>query len=67
LKQLQCVLVEQRRVAEQEKVALQAKFEEKIAHMQQEKKQLLAEKLEVKEAVNRALRFVIDLELQVED
>jgi hypothetical protein len=35
--------------------------------MQQEKQQLLAEKLEVKEAVNRALHSVIGLEPQPED
>jgi hypothetical protein len=37
------------------------------AQMQQEKEQLLAEQLEVKEAVNRALRSVTGLELQAED
>jgi hypothetical protein len=58
LKQLQGVLVEQHRVAEQEKDALQAKLEEEKTQMQQEKEQLLAEKLEVREAVNRALRSV---------
>jgi hypothetical protein len=62
LKQVQGVLVEQCRVAEQEKVSLQAKFEEEKAQMQQEKEQLLAEQLEVKEAVNRALRSVTGLE-----
>jgi hypothetical protein len=35
--------------------------------MQQEKEQLLAEKLKVKEAVNKELRFVKGLEAQVED
>jgi hypothetical protein len=55
LKQVQEVLVEQCRLAEQEKVSLQTKFEEEKAQIQQEKEQLLAEQLEVKEAVNRAL------------
>jgi hypothetical protein len=67
LKQVQGIIVEQHRVAEQEKVALQAKFEEEKVQMQQEKEQLLAEKLEVKEAVNRALCSVIGLEPQAED
>jgi hypothetical protein len=62
LKQVQGVIIEQRRVAEQEKVSLQAKFEEEKAQMQQEKEQLLAEQLEVKEAVNRALCSVTGLE-----
>jgi hypothetical protein len=35
--------------------------------IQQGKEQLLAEKLEVKEAVNRALRSVTVLEIKVED
>jgi hypothetical protein len=35
--------------------------------MQQEKEQLLAEKLEVKEAVNRELHSMIGLEPQEED
>jgi hypothetical protein len=67
LKQVQGIIVEQHRVAEQEKVSLQAKFEEEKAQMQQEKEQLLAEQLEVKEAVNRALHSVTGLEPQAED
>jgi hypothetical protein len=67
LKQVQGDIVEQRRIAEQEKVSLQAKFEAEKAQMQQEKEQLLAEQLEVKEAVNRALHSVTGLELQAED
>jgi hypothetical protein len=43
LKQVQGVIVEQHRVAEHEKVALRAKFEEEKVQMQQEKEQLLAE------------------------
>jgi hypothetical protein len=42
------------------------KFDEEKAQMQQEKEQLLAEKLEVKEAVNRALRSVTVLEIKAE-
>jgi hypothetical protein len=67
LKQVQGDIVEKHRILEQEKVSLQAKFEEKKSQMQQEKEQLLVEKLEVKEAVNRALSSMIGLELQVED
>jgi hypothetical protein len=67
LKQVQGVLVEQCRLAEQEKVSLQMKFEKEKTQIQQEKEQLLAEQLEVKEAVNRALRSVTGLEPQAED
>jgi hypothetical protein len=42
------------------------KFEEEKTQIQQEKEQLLAEKLEVK-VVNKELFFVIGLEPQVED
>jgi hypothetical protein len=59
---VQGVIVEQHRVAEPEKVALQEKFEEEKVHMQQEKVQLLVEQLEVKEAVNRALHSTTILE-----
>jgi hypothetical protein len=67
LVQVQGVLVEQRRAAEQEKSALQAKFDEEKAQLQQGKEQLLAEQLEVKEAVNRALRSVTIIEVKAED
>jgi hypothetical protein len=43
------------------------KFDEEKSQMQQGKEQLLAEQLEVKEAVNRALRSVTVLEIKVED
>jgi hypothetical protein len=52
---------------EQDKVSLQTKFEEEKAHIQHEKEQLLVEKLEVKEAVNRELHSVTCLEPKVED
>jgi hypothetical protein len=67
LVQVQGVLVEQRRAFEQEKSALQAKFDEEKAQLQQGKEQLLAEQLEVKEAVNRALRSVTIIEVKAED
>jgi hypothetical protein len=67
LKQVRGIIIEQQRVVEQEKVSLQAKFEEEKAQMQQGKEQLLAEKLKVKEAVNKSLCSVIGLEPQAED
>jgi hypothetical protein len=67
LKKVQGVLIEQHRVADQEKVSLQVKFEEEKVQMQQEREQLLAEQLELKEAVNRALLSMTRLELQEED
>jgi hypothetical protein len=67
LTQVQGVLIEQHSVAEQEKLSLQAKFDEEKMQLQQEKEQLLMEQLEVKEAVNRALRSVTVLEIKAED
>jgi hypothetical protein len=67
LKQVQGVLVEQCRATEQENISLQEKFDEEKAQIQQGKEQLLAEQLEVKEAVNRALRSVTVIEIKVED
>jgi hypothetical protein len=67
LKQVQEVLVEQCRLAEQEKVSLQTKFEGEKAQIQQEKEYCLTKKLEVKEAVNRELHSVIGLETKAED
>jgi hypothetical protein len=66
LKQVQGVLIEQHQVEEQEKVSLWAKFEEEKTQMQQEKEQLLAKQLEVKEAINRALHPVTGLDPQEE-
>jgi hypothetical protein len=43
------------------------KFDEETTQLQQEKEQFLAEQLEVKEAVNRALRFVTVLEIKAKD
>jgi hypothetical protein len=67
LKQVQKVVIEKRRVAQQEKASLQTKFEEEKAQIQQEKEQLLAEQVGVKEAVSRALRSVTGLEKKEED
>jgi hypothetical protein len=64
---VQGLIIEQQRVAEQEMVALQENFEEDKVQMQQEKEQLLAEQLEVKEAVNISICSVMGLETQEED
>jgi hypothetical protein len=58
LKQVQGLLVEQCQATEHEIIALQAKFDEEKAQLQQGKEHLLMEKLEVKEAFFRALRSV---------
>jgi hypothetical protein len=47
---------------QQEKDDLQANFAEDRAQIQKEKEQLLANQIEVKEAVTRALCFVMGLE-----
>jgi hypothetical protein len=67
LKQAQEEMVEQRRVAQQEKVSFQTKFEEDRAQIQQEKEQLLTEQVGIREAVSRALRSVTGLEKKEED
>jgi hypothetical protein len=67
LTQVQGVLVEKHSAAEHEKLALQVKFDEEKAQVQQEKEQLLMEQLEVNEVVNRELRYVTVLEIKAED
>jgi hypothetical protein len=67
LKQVKKVVIEKHRVAQQEKVSLQTKFEEEKAQIQQEKEKLLTEQLRVKEAVSRALHSVTGLEKKVEE
>jgi hypothetical protein len=67
LTQVQGVLIEKHSAAEQENLSLQAKFDEEKAQLQQEKEQFLAEQLEVKEAINRALHSVTVLEIKAED
>jgi hypothetical protein len=61
------VLLEQRSTAEWENLALQAKWDEEKEQLQQSKEQLLAEQLEVKEMVNRALRYVTVVEVKTEE
>jgi hypothetical protein len=60
-------LLEQCSNVEQEKLSLQTKWEEEKAEIQQSKEQLLTEKLEIKELVNRALHSVIVIEFQTEE
>jgi hypothetical protein len=67
LTQVQGVLVEQRSATEQEKSALQEKWNDEKAQLQQGKEQLLAEQLEVKEVVNRALHSVTVIEVQTKE
>jgi hypothetical protein len=67
LTQVQGVLVEKHSVAEREKLALEEKFDEEKSQLQQEKEQLLAEQLKVKEMVNRELRSMTVVEVKAED
>jgi VIT1/CCC1 family predicted Fe2+/Mn2+ transporter len=67
LKKEQEEVIEQCRFAQQENDDLQTKFEEERAQIQQEKEKLLAEKVEVKEAVSRALHSVTGLDQKEED
>jgi hypothetical protein len=67
LAQVQGDLVEQRSTAEWENLSLQAKWDEEKSQLQQSKEQLLAEQLEVKEMVHRALRSVTVVEVKTEE
>jgi hypothetical protein len=67
LTQVQGALEEQCSAAEREKLALQAKFDEEKAQLQQEKEHLLAEKLKVKELVNKALFSMTVVEVKTEE
>jgi hypothetical protein len=66
LKQEKEEALEQLRVAQQEKVDVQAKFEEDKEKMQKKKDQLLVEQTVVREAVTRELLYVPGL-AQVEE
>jgi hypothetical protein len=59
---VQKLVIEKRRIVQQEKVALQTKFEEEKAQIQQEKEQFFTEHLEVKESVGRELHSMTGLE-----
>jgi len=67
LKQAQQEMVDQHRVAQQEKDDLHTKFKEERAQVKQEKEQFLVEQLIIKEAVSRALRSVTGLEQMMEE
>jgi hypothetical protein len=67
LKQVQGDILEQCIIEEHEKVSLQSNFEVEKSQMQQEKEQLIAEKIEVNEEVNGSLRSMTGLELQAKD
>jgi hypothetical protein len=67
LAQAQEDLLEKRSTAEREKLSLQVKFDEEKSQLHKEKEQLLAEKLEVKERVTRALRSVTVVEVKAEE
>jgi hypothetical protein len=60
-------LEEKHSVTEREKLALQVKWDEAKAQLQQSKEQLLTEQLEVKEMIHRALRSMTVVELKVEE
>jgi hypothetical protein len=65
--QVQGVLVEQRRVVEHEKSALQVRFDEEKEQLQEGKENFLVEKLEVKEAVKKSLLSVTVVEIKAAD
>jgi hypothetical protein len=67
LKQVQKVVIEKHRVAQQDKVSLQTKFEEEKAQIQQEKEKLLSDQFRVKEGVNKELRSMTGLEQKEEE
>ena len=58
---------EQRKKVEEEQLALQVKWEEEKAQLQQSKDQLLAEQLEVQERVHKALHSMGIIEVKMED
>jgi hypothetical protein len=67
LKQAQEEIIEQRRAAQQEKEAIQEKFDRDRVKIQKEKEQLLAKQIGIEEAVNRAFRSVTGLEQKAEE
>jgi hypothetical protein len=67
LTQVQGVLVEQCSTVEMEKLALQEKWDEEKAQLQQGKEHFLVEQLEIKAEVNRGLRSMTIIEVQTEE
>jgi hypothetical protein len=60
-------IIEQRQAAQQEKEAIQEKYDKERAKIQKEKEQLLAKQIGIEEAVNRAFRSVTGLEQKAEE
>jgi len=60
-------LIDQNSTIEWEKLSLQVKFDEEKSQLHKEKEQLLTEKLEVKEMVNKALHFVTVVKVKAEE
>jgi hypothetical protein len=67
LKKAQEDIIEQRQAAQQEKDALQVKFDKDRAKLQKEKEQLLVKQIGIEEAVNRAFLSVTGLEKKAEE
>jgi hypothetical protein len=67
LKQEKEEVLEKLRVAQKEKNEIQAKFEQNNAKIQEEKDQLLTEKIVIKEAVTKALHSVSGLAQEEEE
>jgi hypothetical protein len=64
LAQVQGVLVEKHSTIEWDKLSFQENFDEEKSQIQKEKEQFLTGQLEVKEMVNRELRFVTVVEVK---
>jgi hypothetical protein len=60
-------MLEQCNNAEQEKLALQAKWEEVKATLQQDREHMITEQLEVYERVHKALHSMTIIEVQIEE
>jgi hypothetical protein len=62
LKNAQEEIIEHRQAAQQEKDAIQEKFDKECTKIQKEKEKLLAKQIRIKEVVNRSFLSVIGLE-----
>jgi hypothetical protein len=60
-------IIEQRQAAQQEKEAIQEKFDKERTKIQKEKEKLLAKQIGIEEAVNRAFHSVTSLEQKAEE
>jgi hypothetical protein len=59
--------LEQRSTVKRKKLTLQERFDKEKSQLHKEKEQLLVEKLEIKEMVHRALRYVTIIEVEAEE